>query len=78
MKTNTIKRFEKDLKEHGYEFTVVKELREVTRYDISKDGFTMRYEAWNVVDKPKEAVKWFEQMFELAHRLDKYEKGELK
>lgn len=74
MKTNTIKRFEKDLKAHGYDFEVVKELRDFTRYNISKDGFTFRnFEACNVLDKPREAIGFFDKMFEMNKKLYEYE-----
>lgn len=74
MKTNTIKRFEKDLKDHGYEFELVKELRYYTRYNITKDGFTFRnFEACNVIDKPGDAIKFFEKMFDMNKKLYEYE-----
>lgn len=71
MKTNSIKRFEKDLIDNGYRFKLIKQLRDTTRYDISKDGYTYeKYEAYNVLDDPKYNFKFFEQSFNMFKKIE--------
>lgn len=75
MKTRTIARFEKDLRENGFDYKVAKELTNKTRYVISKDGHSTQFEAHNLLDRPIEQYrKIFKQLWDLELEIEQLRK----